>query len=631
MSPDALHFAALSKGGELRIYNAITDVPFRDRKPVKTLTCQCSEIAVSSGLKFAAAITNEGVKTFDLTNDQTDKIDIKDLGLGTFGKIALSPGGRYLALTIDEHGDVDIPVSRLRVINTKTKEIILAPKGLDMHVKDVSFGPAGDLAIAGRFKGLGDEGRIMLWPFYGREANSEAEPDPTHAFSEPRIIDQQREVRAVAPGPHDSFAADAGDLVAADGGVAKRVSGGTRYSVFARLPYGRHLPPSAAVKKEAFTHDAKTLVLARTIGAIEQSDKDFHRVVLEVWELPRHQDLAHMFHDREVNGIGFKPGGTLLVTMPAGDKPRVFRAVDGKQDDTFSFEADSGAGETIASADGAYTVDIHEGAVVVHDLWNKRKLPVQFAGGLTSDRVAAVSPGGQFLVLPVREKGDGRSISVLRAQGDGYHEWKRIAQPKEDLADPVAMSISIDGRRLAVLHGYSEGSVRIWNVDDGRDESPQELKNSRYTTQMALSPGGRFLAVTGRDEQTRLLDLSASGAPRSATLSEDGAIASMVFSTDERYLALGARDGAVHVFDTSVPQERIATLESIGRITAIALSDDNRYLAAAIDNSHPSSGINEDEAYPVRVWLLQPTDLIAEAEQRLAPFRSNPGLAASGP
>ena len=134
---------------------------------------------------------------------------------------------------------------------------------------------------------------------------------------------------------------------------------------------------------------------------------------------------------------------------------------------------------------------------------------------------------------------------------------------------------------------------------------------------MRLSPGGRFLVLMDLEHRTQLLDLSKGQKAELIPLLDATAIRCLAFSSDERYLGLGSDDGILHLFCTLRPEDEIARLQHTGTVTAVAFSDDGRYLATASSDPHPNH-INEEESFPLRIWLVQPTDLMTEAQERLA-------------
>jgi WD40 repeat protein len=625
-SPDARHFAILSTDKMLRIYESVSQAPFKERKPVKELRCDCSAIALSSEPSYAAAVVKGGVQAFSLKDDaQSHLIKLEDNV--TVNNIALSPGARYLTLSFD-HGKDAERLSKLMVVEIKKGGAIKTFNDLNMLINDIEFGASGNLVIGGRYGGAQGFGRIVIWPLPLKLSGSGVEPDLTDAsFESPQIISQQREVHAVAAGTDSTYFAT-GD------GVWKRQSGGTDYRIAARLPYVRDFPSNSSVEKLAFASDGLTLILARVIDARDQNQNDYDQSVLEVWGMPPHQDVMHVFYPKEVTSVGFKPEEPFIVTMtgpPTMEKPaHVLRARTGEQVGSISLDPEPKDRKVRSvSADGRYFVYTDDSVAIVWDVWKKRKVPVLFGNILKDVEVTTVSPGGKFLALSGLDSEGKRSLVVYRAEGHSYQVWKSISQNSDELR-AVAIYLSADGKRLAAHYSYAERFVRVWDVGLGYDVSPDDLKsdNAGDIVEMVLSTKGRFIALTDWDHRTQLLDLSGGQNAKLRSLLENTSIISIAFSPDERYLGLGSEDGIVHVFDTLRPDDEIATLVHTGRIKAIAFSNDSRYMATTSSDPHPSH-TDENESYPMRVWLLQPADLIAEAERRLAPFRN--GLPGDSP
>jgi WD40 repeat protein len=74
----------------------------------------------------------------------------------------------------------------------------------------------------------------------------------------------------------------------------------------------------------------------------------------------------------------------------------------------------------------------------------------------------------------------------------------------------------------------------------------------------------------------------------------------------------------LHIFDLKTAEgvTEIATLQHQGVVTNVVFSDDNKYVATA-SSDHHAYGLDEEESYPIRIWLLQPRDLLKEATARL--------------
>jgi hypothetical protein len=103
LSPDGRYFAVLYQGRDLRIYESSDPGPLDAQKPVKEVECVCSQIAVSSDLHWAGGVTQQGVLVFELTGSVRSRLlPIKEVA--PYPIMALSPGGRYLAMTFDSEG-----------------------------------------------------------------------------------------------------------------------------------------------------------------------------------------------------------------------------------------------------------------------------------------------------------------------------------------------------------------------------------------------------------------------------------------------------------------------------------------------------------------------------------------------
>jgi WD40 repeat protein len=612
-SPDGRYFAVLSPNNALRIYDSVSQSPFGERELLRNLGCDCSVIALSSGLSYAAGVTKGGVKVFDL-NDDTGSHFLKLENGVSVSHIALSPGGRYLALSFEE-GEDERRLSKMLILETKSGGAIKLFNDLNILISDIEFGPSGNLAIGGKYGPQGF-GRVELWSLSLKTSGGSSEPDLTDAsFQNVQIVPQQSEVRTVAPGANLTY-------FATDTGVWKRQPGVMDYSIIARLPYVRDFPSNSFVQKLAFAPDGQTLFVARSIDARDQNQNESDQSVLETWSIPGYQDVAHVFHSTDVSNMGFKPREPFIITITAQttrqEPAKVFSAVDGKQLESISFEPEPQEKNVKdVSSDGGYIVYADDTVAVVWDLWGKRKWAVPTGNIIRELNVASVSPGGRFLALSGLNKEGERVVIIYRVEGDSYLEWKRILQRGEEL-DPVAMSISADGSRLAVM--YADQSVRVWDATDGYDASPSDLNNAGDVSLMLLSPNGQFVVVTDLDDRTQLLNLSEGRNAKLIPLVENTSITCVAFSSDERYLGLGSDDGTVQIFETFRPDDKIVNLVHTGRITAIAFSNDSRYVATASSDPRPYS-LDENESYPVRVWLLQPDDLIAEAQGRLAPFQ----------
>lgn len=648
LSPDGRHFASLSEG-KLSVYVS------GSRTPLAVLDCQCTEVSLNSGATLAAAITIKGgVEIIDLKT--ADRRPLPAASGDPASHLALSPGGRYLAVTA-MLGESDGQHSKLSVVEVSGGKVVKtfddyvdtpgdrdagreagdqvdrpaaaqtanitsgACDDLNMRINDIAFSPNGNLAVGGEYnrpQGLRLAGRVVLWEL-GVGAGGVAERDLTESdFAASEAVQQEEAVQAVAPGTDATY-------FATDTGVWKRLPGQSQFEPVARLPRPLTPPLVSYVKKVAFGPDGASVTLVRDIEG-DQNSRDNDEQALETWDSTGHRELTRVLLPEEVTALTFKPDEELIAatTGAGGTGPaRVFNASDGHEAEGVTLGAGQENGKAWAvSQEADFTLSADDKVAVVRDVWGKREVSVPLGGALREVGRAAISPGGKFFALSTEdEKGD-HSLVVYRSDGRAYSKWKIIPQDGDEMEDPVMMSLSADGRRLAVRYSYGEEFVRVWDVSGARDVSPDSLKHSTYfrTVQIGLSLDGRFLVTTDIDGETQLLDLSGGRKARWQPLTDDAEVTFHVFSRDGRHLGIGSKEGVLYVFEIkgSGGAEEIARLQHTGNVTAAAFSGDGKYVVTA------SSALNRfdlTESYPLRVWLLRPSGLLAEAEARTDSLR----------
>lgn len=690
-SPDGLHYATVgTEAGTqgLRVY----EISERDGQdvtpPLLERDCDCTAVALDNGLAHAAAALRNGggFKIFDLKDDSRSRVldDVKGARgekVASAEKLALSPDGRYLALSVDEGGSMEH--SKLLVLDTESgvpakiydddaagggvKDAAFGRTGrLDMLIMDVAFGTTGDLAIVGLHLGT-LEGRAVIWHLRA-DAPTPGTPPRLNAdsFGNYEVIPQGWSVKAVAPGADETY-------FATDKGVWKRPAGQTRFDPVARIP-----PPVSddlpSVERIAFRHGGTRLVLARRDSTGAET--------VEVWDAAGYRSQAEAFHTDEVSDVGFEPGGRLVAALTGRDSKDV---KDGPEGENRAhrlrvYQTDTGAKVAApeprpedsdafyVGPDAAQIVTLSGDTARVWDVWAKggagRPRVAAFGGAFGLLKSVGLSPGGRFLAV-AGHVGDTTRVVVYRSDGGDYAEVMRFGFDRLDFFGG-GLNLSADGRRLAVFAPLDRSPVRVF--DDGVENMAlrQRLDDLDDVNTIALSPNGRYLVVsestgvntfrqTGR---TRLLDTSATSWE---TLLDDEHVTAVAFSPDGAYLGLGSEEGVLHVFETAKAKdggakgagrglrEEIARLRHEGSVTAIAFSYDGRYVATAStarglqeellrDMQHvafvtATAGDGRDAAtasnqpqpyeseerrsYPLRVWPLRPAELIQESKQRL--------------
>jgi WD40 repeat protein len=724
LSPDGRHFATLTLGNMLRVYESDTrtlnkEVPCPGHKFAPNAFFP-NEVALSNDAAYAAVLFGNDAMIFDLRNDRSHVIKVVQADEG-IAQLVMSPGGKYLAVGYTR------PDSRVligaRVLEAESARVVKSfADDLDISISVITFGPSGDLAFSGLdllppgdpsgLTAVRDAWHIVIWPLSAKLRYGETGRELTdNDFARPivarlpynttgrRLTLEQLVTSHLVLGSNYS--------IIATGETVWQMNSGREYEPIAHIPATMREGDEMyfGIKRMAFNREGTRLtIITPTVyrpsldgewpgppppGAEDARPPTYGSVLpavwrVESWDTTGHRESARTSLRDTIWGLEFKCDDQRIAAIASGNSlARFFRAGDGMEVNAAGLARGYGPRRVLAVSHGFdLLVAADNNGTFVAGVCEPTKIPIPYAGDVGSLITAAISSDGQILVLvglpPAAEEAEaktgapegggvkghnnvtpkaGATAFVFRLRGGSYEEWRRL--PLNDMRPGIGLSP--DGRLLGVAN--LDMSLQVWDTVEGRDVTPAGVRKLHKVAAARVSPDGQFLVDVdiaegnaalfvrvwrladgkevaalkhgwtslnssvvafshsgrqlldvGFDEVSYLLDLT-TGRARQVF---EGAQAwqAAAFSRDDRYLAVGTLNEELLVYKMDDLDNEIARLEHTGQITAIAFSDDNRRVATASSFYEAYPAVEEGNL--MRVWLLQPEDLIREASERLS-------------
>lgn len=178
---------------------------------------------------------------------------------------------------------------------------------------------------------------------------------------------------------------------------------------------------------------------------------------------------------------------------------------------------------------------------------------------------------------------DGTETDTLFAIPSGKRLWQFSCNKSSETS---CWSFSADESRVAFLE-HSTATIHFRDTATGKLLG--QFGKYEGSTTLALSPNGKFLAVRAHDRRNvRILDLP-TGKPRQALVLDQDAKpddnACLLWSADNRLLAVGGLDNSVRLWEVESAQVWREFRGHLARATCLAFSPDGKILASASEDT----------------------------------------------
>jgi WD40 repeat protein len=328
-------------------------------------------------------------------------------------------------------------------------------------------------------------------------------------------------------------------------------------------------------------------------------------------------------HTAGVVSLAFTPSDRTLATgctdgtirfwaLPAGSRVKAAKQTHQGPKGSVSAMSYSASGKNLAATCGDNTVRLW--GVGTGKPVERAKL-VGFADPAIA---AAFSPDGKLLAT-------GGTDQVVRTWDMTKAKPTERFVPASHLSHVYSVAFAPDDQTLA--SGSLDRVVRFWELDRAAPKTRNYLKGDNIAVYaVAYSPDGKHVAAAGNSVKIRQWDAK-TGAPRAACAGHPGAVSSMMYSPEGRYLLTSSINEAL-VFDSPRGSEVQRFGKHKTHVHCIAFSPDGRKAlsgSGAILYDKDNKPIIKDGAYVyqdcvLHLWDVDKGDGLAEVKDAKLPF-----------
>lgn len=383
----------------------------------------------------------------------------------------------------------------------------------------------------------------------------------------------------------------------------------TLQDAFGQLGIGRLEGQPSVVTAFQLTRDARWLITAGEDRSVR------------VWHLEAQKPVLVALLRRHIGAVRvllLTPDEKHLIT--ASDDGQIllwnFPEPNRSPEPTFLGTQKGGVHVGALSADGRWLATASSSPfqkdypVLLWDLWAKSPAsgPMALRGHDRPVRAVTFSPDLRWVITA----GVDRTVRLYHLQAKHPAAEQKILLGHQNTV--TQLLVSPDARWL--ISASLDGTARIWNLKAPEPAEHCIVVHSETAPieALAVDSQSRWVATGSGDGTIRLWDLQAPN-PSAAPVQLHGHLGPvhcLQFTPDNQRLISGSSDRTVRVWDltASDPNGAVLVLRGHpGSVRLLALSQDGRLLVTA------SEDIPDTREGAVRFWLLQPTDLLPEAQK----------------
>jgi WD40 repeat protein len=303
----------------------------------------------------------------------------------------------------------------------------------------------------------------------------------------------------------------------------------------------------------AWSKDEKIMALAETDAAI---------AVIDVATGKR---LHLLGHTSPIRAFGFAPDAKLLATAGSDELVHLWDTSTGKL--VRDLRGHTGAINALSwSPDGKCLVS--GGADKTARFWDVDK----------AVEVRKIDPAGDIQTLEFSPDGKRLAWSNTVALGIWDASTGKPILDHDEHFGPIGSTAVLDkGARLLTSGG--DATIRLWDLKTGRKLN-QINAGHAHPEAVAVTADGKWLATAGQDGTIRLLELPAGNVVKEMPMPNSGANQNLAFSPDGRHLAV---TGGTRTLIWEIPSgQQLRELKHLeGQMRALTISPDGKMLCTA--------------------------------------------------